>query len=305
MNANFKSAAELLDSYRAALHGPPPELWPVGAGGLATVEIGPGRIVLLGGAPGIGKTSLATQLVVDALRLTPTLRALVVNVEMHPHTLLDRQLARLSGVPLAIVAKRQLGPEHADRIERGLATLAAIGDRLAFLGPPFDLEHVAKAADDFGARLLLLDYVQRIRPPGEHSDKRSSVNAMMDYLRRFADAGLAALVVSAVGRTRDRKGRSSYTPGALNLASYRESSELEYGCDSAYLLLPTDPTDPEALTLNCCKNRYGPLVDVPLRFDRARQAFTPVDDGPADGEPPQIVQLRKLWASTPPAGDSA
>ncbi len=305
MSTNFQTAAALLDGYRVALHGPPPELWPVGTGGLATVEIGPGRIVLLGGAPGVGKTSLATQLVVDALRLTPELRVLAVNVEMHPHTLLDRQLARLSGVPLAIVAKRQLGPEHAERVERGLATLAAIGDRLAFLGPPFDLEHIARAADAFGVRLLLFDYIQRIKPPGEHADKRLSVNALMDALRRFADAGTGILCVAAVGRTRDRKGRSTYAPGGLNLASFRESSELEYGADSAYLLLPTDPTDPEAVVLSCCKNRYGPLGDVPLRFDRARQAFTPVDDGPADGEPPHIVQLRRLWASTPPAGDSA
>jgi len=305
MSTNFQTAAALLDGYRDALRGPPPELWPVGTGGLASVEIGPGRIVLLGGAPGAGKSSLVTQLTVDALRLTPELRALVVNVEMHPHALLDRQLARLSGVPLNIIAKRQLGPEHAERIERGLATLGAIGDRLAFLVSPFGLEHVAKAADDFGAKLLLLDYIQRIRPPGEHSDKRSSVNALLDYLRRFADAaGIGVLAVAAVGRTRDRRGRSSYMSAGLNLASFRESSELEYSADSAYLLLPTDPTDPGAVTLSCCKHRYGELVDVRLRFDRARQAFTPIDDGPTDGERPQIVQLRKLWASTPPS-DSA
>jgi len=305
MNANFRTAAELLDGYRAALHGPPPELWPVGTGGLATVEIGPGRIVLLGGAPGVGKTALTMQWVIDALRAVPTLRAVTVNVEMHPHALLDRQLSRLSGVPLSIINKRQLGPEHAERIDRGLATLESVADRLAFVAPPFDLEHVARAADAFAAKLLLLDYVQRIRPPGEHSDKRSSVNALMDYLRRFADVGLGVLAIAAVGRTRDKRGRSSYTPTALNLASFRESSELEYGCDSAYLLLPADASDPGAVTLSCCKHRFGELVDVPLRFDRVRQAFTPIDDGPTDGEPPQIVQLRKLWATTPPAGDSA
>jgi len=303
-NANFQTAAELLSGWRDSLNGPAPQLWPVGGRGWESFEIGPGRIVLLGGAPGVGKTALATQLVVDALRLTPELRALVVNIEMGPAALLDRQLARLSGVPLSVIAKRQLGPEHAERIERGLATLASIADRLAFLGPPFDLEHIAAAADDFGARLLVLDYIQRIRPPGEHADKRSSVNALMDCLRRFADAGLGVLAVAAVGRTRDKRGRSSYTPTALNLASFRESSELEYGCDTACLLLPADPTDPGSMVLSCVKNRFGELVDVPLRFDRARQAFTPIDDGPTDAEPPHIVQLRRLWASTPPK-DSA
>ena len=37
---------------------------------------------------------------------------------------------------------------------------------------------------------VLLDYLQRIPPPGEHGDKRAAVNATMDYLRQFADAGV-------------------------------------------------------------------------------------------------------------------
>ena len=52
----------------------------------------------------------------------------------------------------------------------------------------------------------------------------------MDFLRQFADAGTAVMVISAIGRTKDSKGRSSYAGEGLNLASFRESSELEFGC---------------------------------------------------------------------------
>ena len=61
---------------------------------LPVPEISPGHVTLLGGAPGAGKTALVMACVVEALRHTGTLRALVANVEMSPAALLDRQLAR-------------------------------------------------------------------------------------------------------------------------------------------------------------------------------------------------------------------
>ena len=78
-------------------------LYPVGKAELARIEVGPGLVDLVGGAPGAGKTALTMQFVVDALRLTATLRALVCNVEMPPATLLDRQLARLSRLRIRIL----------------------------------------------------------------------------------------------------------------------------------------------------------------------------------------------------------
>src|SRR5262249_39752112 len=144
------------------LSGKPPVLWRLGTGELARIECGPGAVLLLGGAPGAGKTAFAMQTVTDALRLTSDLRAVVCNVEMTPAALLDRQLARLSGIDLPVIRHRRLGAEHADRIDQALHTLEPLAERLAFCQPPFDLANVAATADAFEARLLLLDYIQRI-----------------------------------------------------------------------------------------------------------------------------------------------
>src|SRR5262250_1589069 len=176
--AHFRTAADVFASWRDdVLSGTPPQLYPIGAGGLAHIEIGPGLVALFGGAPGAGKTAFTMQAVIDALRLTPTLRAVVCNVEMPPAMLLDRQLARLSGIDSSLIRHRRLGAEHADRIDQAMTTLEPLSERLAFVRPPFDLANVALTADAFDAGLLLLDYIQRIAPPGEHSDKRGSVNA--------------------------------------------------------------------------------------------------------------------------------
>jgi replicative DNA helicase len=155
--ARFQAVADLLDSWRCdVFSGKPPILYLVGSGELTRIEIGPGLVTLIGGAPGQGKTALAMQLLIDALKLTPSLKALACNVEMSPSTLLDRQLARLADIDLTIIRYRRLGAEHSKAIERGTDALESLADRLAFVRPPFDLANVAQSADAFGTDLILL-----------------------------------------------------------------------------------------------------------------------------------------------------
>jgi replicative DNA helicase len=300
---HFLIAADVLDRWKEdVLTGTPPLLYPVGGGPLARFEIGPGLVTLLGGAPGQGKTAFAMQCLVDALRLTPSLRACVANVEMPPPVLLDRQLARLSGIDLSAIRHRRLGAEHADRVDRAVGTLESVADRLCFVRPPYALTNVAATADAFGAQLILLDYIQRIPPPGSHGDRRGSVDASMAFLRQFADAGVAVVVVAAVARSRDSKGRSSYAEG-LNLASFRESSELEFGADDAFMLLPHEG-DRGRVVLRHLKSRHGEPKDLMLHFHRKIQRFTPAGDAPTPRDPGgRGAALATLWAGTPAAPD--
>lgn len=302
--SNYALAADVFDGWRDdLLTGTPPTFYPIGEGELARVETGPGLVTLFGGAPGAGKTAFTMQAACDALRLSPSLRCLVANVEMPPSVLLDRQLARLAGISAETIRRRKLDASHGAALDRGLAALESFADRLAFLKAPFDLANIAAAADAHGAGLLLLDYAQRILPPGEHADRRNSVNALMDYLRQFADAGVAVVVVAAVGRTRDAKGRSTYDADGLTLASFRESSELEFGADDAFILAP-DKHDAELVTLRHLKSRHGSTQDLPLHFDKARQSFAPVDSiaaPPPDGK--LTARLRSLWDAAGTADD--
>jgi replicative DNA helicase len=310
-NATFSTASDVLAGWRDdVLSGKPPVLYPVGTGDLARLEIGPKLVTLIGGAPGAGKTAFSMQCIVDALRLTPALRAVICNIEMPPEVLLDRQLARLSGIELSLIRYRKLGAEHADRIDQAMNTLEAMADRLCFVRPPFDLKNVAGTVDAFEGDLIVLDYIQRIPPPGEHENRRGSVDATMSYLRQFADAGVAVIVVSAVGRTKDAKGRSSYSGDGLNLASFRESSELEFGADDAFILHPDeDDAEGDAVKLKHLKARHGEARDMLLTFDRKRQRFTPAASSAPEASPAEKHRIRSalaaLWNKTKAADADA
>lgn len=300
MTVNYETAADLLGGWRDDLMtGERPPRWPVGERVFDPIELGPGLVMLLGGAPGAGKTALAMQWTLDALRLSDSLRALVVNVETAAPVLLDRQLARLSGIPLATIRDRDFGELHGERLAFGLDAIEAVADRLALLAPPFDLPSIAAAADTFGADLLVLDYAQRI-DAGPTTDKRNAVNVLMDYLRRFAGAGVGVLALAAVGRTKDAKGRSSYAAEGLGLASFRESSELEFGCDSAYMLSRGRSLDESEL--RCLKNRHGEPRDLRLVFDGSLQRFESPDDAATDTGGPAAEAVADLWTAEGAAG---
>ena len=278
MTAKYQTGANLFDQWRAdVLSGTPPPLYPVSDGALDEVRIGPKLVTLIGGAPGAGKTALVMQCAVDALRLTPDLRVQICNVEMPPTALLDRQLARLSGVDAGRIRDRKFDREDHEPMEVAFNTLAGVADRLSFVRAPFDLKNVAESGDDFTADVIILDYIQRIRPPGDFADRRGSVAATMEVIREMADSGVAVVVVAAVSRQRDKKGRSSYQGDALNLASFRESSELEFGADDAFMLVPSGENDDEII-LKHLKSRYGQTGDSILRFNRSLQRFEALQD---------------------------
>ncbi|QDV25335.1 DnaB-like helicase C-terminal domain-containing protein [Aureliella helgolandensis] len=300
MTINYSMTDSFLDSWREdVLHGLPPRKYDIGDG-LSHIHLGPGTVSLFGGPPGTGKTSLTMQCAVNAMAADESLRVCVANVEMPPERLLERQLSRLSGIPLDDIQERRLNGKQRDKLELGFELIEDISDRLVFVRGPFTLDAVAVAADSIDAELILLDYIQRIRPTGKHEDKRGSVDATMDSIRQFASAGCCVLALSAVGRSKDSKGRSSYDGSGLGLASFRESSELEYGADDAYLLVPSpgadkDPDDSVVeVTLKQLKSRYGKPTDCQLSFDRSIQRFD-VDEPDDDHRRDLSQSLAQLW----------
>lgn len=303
---HFTSLGDLMGAWsHDVLNGTQPVRWPAGAGALARFPIGPGLVALIGGAPGAGKTALANQLAFDAVRLTPDLKALVTCCEMPPTVLLDRQLSRLSGVPYSRIRTRSLTEADQAAVATGLATLNAIRDRLAFHTGPFELSAVAGAADGCDADLIVIDYLQRLATPGSHRDKRSQTNAVLDTFRQFADAGRGLLMLSSVGRQPNKNGKSTYE--GLTLASFKESGDIEYSADDAYLLAPPDNG---WVTLKHAKARHTEMTDIMLRADLSVMRFDAADGSPPAADSGELLaKARTLFAKGKkkgtPKGDAA
>ncbi|GIW86692.1 MAG: replicative DNA helicase [Isosphaeraceae bacterium] len=258
----------------------PPAGWSAGDPALDHVEVAPSRIILVAGPPGAGKTALINQWVGGLLSGNLDVRVALANVEMPPAALLSRHLSRLSGVPLADIRKRQVAAADRAKLDEAAARMRGWLDRLAFADAPHRLDAIARAGADFGADLVVIDYVQRVAPADKASGLRERMNVLMTELRRLADrGGVAVIAAAAVSRSRDNAGRASYAGRHLSLASLRESGELEFGADDVLLLAPADDADDRAavrsMLLAHAKARYAEPKDVALSYDRRIQRFAP------------------------------
>lgn len=280
------SLGSLLDSVRSDLFsGRRPPEYAVASEPWGTFALRPGDVIGLAAPPGHGKTALVTQCTVDALRLHPEARCLVVNIEMTPQKLIERQISRLSGVPFADIAARSMLAALGRPIDAAITTLASIGDRLFFMREPHDLESIALAIQDVQPTILVLDYIQRIDCCGGTLEARIRLNNVMREARIIASAGIAVFLVSAVGRTASKK-NGGYNSRELGMGSFRESSEIEYGVDDAFILADEEGSaenrtpGPRVMVLQHVKSRNHQRRDLRLEFDGAAQQFRLLPDRP-------------------------
>jgi replicative DNA helicase len=240
-----------------------------------TLDVRPGRVLMIGAPPAVGKTTLALQLVTDLLDRYPALRCVVGNVETAPPVLLDKLLARFAGVEFMALMNRELLADERRRVDAAIDQRADLLDRRTFLDAPFTVPAVFAAMKVLDARLAVVDYVQRFSAADK--DDRAKLDAVMGQVRLLANAGAAVVVISSVARQKSKNGSSTYA--GLSMAAFRGSAELEFGADSTFLL-HSDPASGVA-RLECVKERFGRLRDIPLRFCGEFQRFDPGD--PLDG----------------------
>jgi len=268
-----------------------PERWHCGAP-FDALDVRPGRVVLIGAPPAAGKTTFALQVVTNILERQSNLRCVVGNVETSPATLIEKLLARFAGVPLDAVQDRTMTRDERARVDAALIDRADVLQRLAFLKPPFTLSRLCEDMVKYEARLAVVDYVQRFTPD-DGKDARLKLDAVMNQVRTLASAGACVVVISSMTRQKTANGSSTYA--GLSMASFRGSSELEFGADDAYIL----NNSPEGIALlKCEKKRFGQMRDIPLRFCGPFQRFDVGDSLDAfDAAPVKPTATKRKGAS--------
>ena len=238
--------------------------------------LAPGKLTVIGAPPGTGKTALAMQLAFETMEAEPDLRLWIANAEMDIEHLMKRELARRSEVSLRRIQNCDFVCES--QFEKILDCGQQLGQstvRSRYMEPPVDLEEITdlQMAEP---GLLVLDYLQKFAP--RDSDPRSGVNEVMDALRMIALEGWAVLAMSSTTR-----GMHGHDHAKLNLSSFKESGEIEFNADAAYVLRDRtdDPNDPiRLIDLDCVKNRNGARTKRALRFHAEYMSFEPRPDEP-------------------------
>ena len=228
--------------------------------------LAPGKITIIGAPPGTGKTALASQIVFEALERMPDIHLFIANAEMNISDLLKRELARRADLTLKQVSRglNALPEEEKAKLLNTFDTIAAEVTRTRHLMPPFNCEELKVLTLYDTPGILLVDYLQKFKSPSV--DSRAGVDQVMSCLRDLASHGWAILALSATARSQSKKG--GHDPNALSMSSFKDSGEIEFNADAAYLL--RNKSDDHAaikdIDLDCVKNRSGSRHIQYLRF---------------------------------------
>lgn len=238
-----------------------------------TIGLMPENLITIGGAPGAGKSALINQLVFNAVELNPTIKLFIANVEMSFHSIFMRELARRSHVPLDIILNKTFDPDEYRKIKKAAADFRKISDRIKYLTEPFNYVDVITEANDWGANLIVIDYLQRfnVTRSDRNMDTKDKVREGISMLRGdLMKTGKCCVIASALSRGGSEGGRSGYS--GAGITSFRDSSEIEYGSDKLYILSP-QLEDRSQVMLSCVKAKNEKMIDIPMRFFGEFQEF--------------------------------
>ncbi len=227
--------------------------------------LAPGRITIIGAPPGAGKTALAMQVAFEALDRYPDLSLHIANAEMEMRELLKRELSRRSNVAHRIIGKglQKLDQDQHDRVCAAYEAMLPSIKRTMHMQPPFTGEGLAELSP-VAPGILLVDYLQKFKSTA--TETRVAVDEVVTCLRDLAMRGWAVLSLSATTRSNSKQG--GHDPKSLSLSSFKESGEIEFNADAAYVLRnkSNDHARVKDIDLDCVKNRTGIMSNVELRF---------------------------------------
>lgn len=231
----------------------------------ASSGFGDGELWVLGGRPGLGKTSLALALAVNVAAGSDE-GVLFFSLEMGRHDLVERSLSSESGVSLGHIINNTLADEEffalSDAAERfkswpvhfdddAYVTVADIAaraqaeaDRLRGIGKPL--------------RLIVVDYLQLVKERAvKGRNREQEVAEISRELKRLAKKlGCTVLALSQLNREGEKEVR---LPRSSDL---RDSGQIEQDADWIGILYRDKETPRGATCLRICKQRKGP---APMR----------------------------------------
>jgi len=238
------------------------------------------RLIIIGGRPGMGKTSFAFQIVENIARSGKN--AVFLSLEMSGHQLQMRNLNRISGVsrkmlknPHRMSDEERGGVQYAKDFLRGLPI--AIGEG------SFSIDEICREAKQYalaleagGERLdvICIDYLQFIGASDKAANREQEIGEISRKLKNLAKELFIPVIVLA-SLNRDCKSRVNKRP---ILEDLRESGSIESDADVVLMLYRDEMYNPKSedkgiAEVICVKNKDGATGAQKLSWLGERFAF--------------------------------
>jgi len=229
------------------------------------------NLLILAARPGVGKTALMLNMA-QHITVKQNLPVGFFSLEMSKEELVDRILVSQADIDAWRLKTGRLDENDFSKLSEAMGVLAEAPLYIDDTPAVSVLEMRTKARRlmaEHGLSMLMVDYLQLIRPTRNHDSRVQEVSEVSQGLKNLARE-LKIPVLSASQLSRDVEKRGTKRP---QLADLRESGAIEQDADVVMFIYREDDDDLENIQLDIAKHRNGPLRRIPLRFKGDRVRF--------------------------------
>lgn len=242
----------------------------------------PGALVTLGARPGIGKTSLASNIAQHAATCGRIVA--MFSLEMGKEELFFRQVAATAQIDSHRLQSGYLGAHEWTRVSQAVSVVAESGlyvDETPAIGV-FELRsRTRRLKSEHGLDLVVIDYLQLMGTPEKSRENRNAeVGAITSALKALArELKVPVLLLSQLTREPEKRGTRP------RLSDLRDSGSIEQDSDVVLFLHRPEGGESTALTdLIVAKHRNGPVGTIKLAWfeEQTRYANHSTYEEPVD-----------------------
>ena len=229
------------------------------------VKFSPGRLIVLGARPGVGKTTMATQLATQMLLKDEEAHILYCSVEMDSPEIGLKAISMLSGTN-CVAPYEEENESEIRKVELRAGNYANLLTRMEiYYGSRLDklLNTAHRMHKKKGLKMVVVDFISSIIPPTEHATKSEAIGSISKALKDLARRlGVPVLACSQLNRGTTPNKRPT-------MKDLRDSGEIEQDADIVILLhRPNDEEDSNPwVELIVEKNRFGRLTSMKMEPD--------------------------------------
>ncbi|MDR1656475.1 MAG: replicative DNA helicase [Deltaproteobacteria bacterium] len=250
-------------------------------------------LIVLGGRPGMGKTSLALNFAVnvaipskrESKRDIPASSVAVFSLEMGTEQLLQRLLCQIGHHDLLSLRSGRITDEEIERLTMSSSLLRQAPifiDDTASISP---LELRAKARrlqsqlrnQGQSLGLIVVDYLQLMRPNSRHNNREQEIREISGSLKALAkELSVTVLTLSQLKRSDELE---------PSLSDLRESGSIEQDADIVFFVLRKEMVKEDKKNefhgqaeLRLKKHRNGPTGLIKMHFIHKSSCFEPASN---------------------------
>jgi replicative DNA helicase len=231
------------------------------------------NLIVIGGRPSHGKSSLLFQCAEHAA-LNLRIPTLVVSLESATKEVLGRMAAGRAKASLHRLRAGRVTNEEIFNLTTQMGEIAKaplwVVDRSGLtIG---QVQREARAyVRDFGVKLIIVDYLQKIRADFRHEKKTYEIGEAAEGLKAMAkELDVPVVAAAQLNREPDKQGMKGRKP---RLSDFGDSGQIEREIDVAVMIWHERKEKSVQSWLVVDKNRDGPTDDIKIIFNRELTRF--------------------------------